>query len=175
MSVWKDFGIRAVHLRYKSNPLKGLYWYLFSIKVRKRDFEKYGTCISCGTPVFSWREFDAGHYIAAGQCGFALLFDERNVNGECGGCNGFDGTHLIGYAKRLDERYGEGTAQKLYDRYCDVQFKAKITKEWSAGEYRAAISQLLSTPEIEMEVKRSKKYAKMTSSNPHEKETTVPG
>lgn len=163
MSVWSDFGIERVSLRYKSNQLKGLYWYLFSIQIRKRDFEKYGRCISCNKPVFSWRDFDAGHYIAAGQCGFALLFDETNVNGECSGCNAYDRTHLIGYAKGLDDRYGQGTAESLYQRYCDVQFKGKTTKEWGAAEYRSKISQLLSTPEIEMEVKRSRKFATMNA------------
>lgn len=159
MSIWTDFGIKSVALKYNSNPLKGLYWYLLSIFIRKRDFEKYGTCISCNKPVMTWREFDAGHYIAAGQCGFALLFDERNVNGECKGCNGFDGTHLIGYKKGLNTRYGKGTAELLYERYCDVQFKGKTTKEWGTHEYRARITALLSTPEVACEVKFTQKPA----------------
>jgi hypothetical protein len=67
--------------RYKG--LKGKYWTLLSEYIRRRDFQRYGTCISCGKAVSDWREFDAGHFIPAGSGGFSLLFDERNLNGEC--------------------------------------------------------------------------------------------
>jgi len=74
--------------RYKG--LKGKYWTLFSEYIRRRDFIAYGRCISCGKPVSNWREFDAGHFISAGSGGFALLFDERNVNGKCQYDNAFN-------------------------------------------------------------------------------------
>jgi hypothetical protein len=74
--------------RYKG--LKGKYWTYFSEYVRRRDFIQFGRCISCGNPVSDWRQFDAGHFIAAGGGGFALLFDERNVNGECQYDNAFN-------------------------------------------------------------------------------------
>jgi hypothetical protein len=82
--------------RYKG--LKGKYWTLFSEYIRRRDFKEYGSCISCGKPVSDWREFDAGHFIPAGSGGFALLFDERNVNGEC---HAFNGAHLLLYRRGL--------------------------------------------------------------------------
>ena len=79
--------------RYKG--LKGKYWTLLSEYIRRRDFERYGTCISCNKPVSDWREFDAGHFISAGSGGFSLLFDETNVNGECQYDNAFNGNHLL--------------------------------------------------------------------------------
>jgi hypothetical protein len=45
--------------------------------IRRRDFERYGSRISCGKPVSSWREFNAGHFIPAGSGD--LLFYLMNV------------------------------------------------------------------------------------------------
>jgi len=119
--------------RYKG--LKGKFWDVFAEYVRVRDYFKYGTCISCNKKVGSYKELQAGHYMAAGSCGFGLLFDDRNVNGECQYCNGFDDNHVVGYRKNLDIRYGEGTAKSLEDRYEDAHFRGKIVKEWSKREY----------------------------------------
>ena len=85
---WRQYGLtRPPKPRYRG--LKGVYWYLLSQYTRKRDFKEFGTCISCNKSVDSWRDFDAGHYAPAGNCGFALLFFKLNINGECKGCNAF--------------------------------------------------------------------------------------
>jgi hypothetical protein len=129
-----------VGLRYKG--LKGKYWKLFSEYIRRRDFAQFACCISCGNPVSDWREFDAGHFIAAGSGGFALLFDERNVNGECKYDNGFNENHLLLYRRGLDARYGPGTAEALEERYRDFHFKGKTAKEWSKREYETKIEEM---------------------------------
>jgi hypothetical protein len=69
----------AVQLEHVGQRYKGLKgnWTLFSEFIRRRDFIRYGTCISCGKPVSDWLVFDAGHFISAGGGGFALLFEER--------------------------------------------------------------------------------------------------
>jgi hypothetical protein len=126
--------------RYRG--LKGKYWALFSEFVRRRDFKTYGRCISCSKPVSDWREFDAGHFIPAGSGGFALLFDERNVNGECKYDNAFNGAHLLLYRRGLDSRYGPGTADELEERYRDAHFKGAITKEWTKRQYEAKIEEI---------------------------------
>jgi hypothetical protein len=126
--------------RYKG--LKGKYWPLFSEYVRRRDFIAHGRCISCGKPVSDWREFDAGHFISAGGGGFAILFDERNVNGECQYDNAFNQNHLLLYRRGLDARYGAGTADALEERYRDSHFRGKTTKEWSKKQYEAEIEKL---------------------------------
>jgi Bacteriophage Lambda NinG protein len=110
--------------------------------IRRRDFAAYGRCISCDKPVADWREFDAGHYISAGSGGFALLFDERNVNAECKYDNGFNPNHLLLYRRGLDARYGAGTAEALEERYRDFHFKGKTMKEWSKREYEVKIAEL---------------------------------
>lgn len=126
--------------RYKG--VKGRYWDYFSDFVRLRDFKKWGTCITCGKRFKTWNESQAGHFISAGGCGFALLFDFTNVNAECPNCNAWDSNHQITYAENLDKRYGKGTADKLKERYKDYHFKGKTTKEWNKREYQAGIEHL---------------------------------
>lgn len=140
--LWASFGLnRPPKPRYEG--LKGIYWYLLSQYVRQRDFQLFHRCISCNKWMESWQDMQAGHFIAAGNGGFALLFDARNVNGECGGCNGFDLNHLIGYERHLDERYGAGFAQKLKDEYvASKQVGAPTVKVWTVGEYEQNIRKL---------------------------------
>lgn len=124
------------HLRYRNPVEKGIYWYWVSQYVRKRDAKLYGTCISCGKPA-TWQALQAGHFMPAGSCGFSLLFDLRNLNGECGGCNGFDTTHLLKYAENLDKRYGSGTSLGLRTRY--DKRNTILTKEWKKADYEREI------------------------------------
>lgn len=127
-------------LRYKTPPEKGVYWYYFSLHVRERDVKKYGTCISCGKEI-TMDNTDAGHFMPAGSCGRDLIFDEMNVNAECKRCNAFDSTHLLGYAENLDKRYGEGTSQKLRQRYLDYRYGDTV-KDWSKEQYSAKIKDI---------------------------------
>ena len=129
-------------LAYKQPYQKGIYWYWFSIFVRKRDVEKYGTCISCGKPIGMY--CDAGHFMPAGDCGRDLLFDKLNVNAECKYCNAFDEAHLLSYAENLDKRYGEGTAAELRRRRDEYKASKTSIKDWTASEYAEKIKALSS-------------------------------
>ena len=132
---------RKKHLRYQNPFEKGVYWYWFSIEVRTRDVETHGVCISCGKPI-TVDTAQAGHFIAASVGGRDLLFDPRNVNAECGRCNAFDEGHLLGYERRLDERYGKGTAQGLKDRYWQYKESQTPLKDWKGSEYADMIRSL---------------------------------
>ena len=85
---------------------------VFSLYIRQRD-AKNGIvkCISCGKLV-PWKESDAGHYINRRH--MATRYDEQNVNAQCRADNRFDEGALHGYRKGLEEKYGDGTAEKLY-------------------------------------------------------------
>lgn len=146
--MWAIYGYnRPSKPRYEG--LKGIYWHVLSIYVRTRDLMMWHRCISCNKWVNDISDLQAGHFIAAGTGGFKLLFDVRNVNGECGYCNGFDGNHLVGYALGLDERYGPGSAQALKDEYInDRKVGAEPHKTWSAKEYDAKIRQLQAVTEL---------------------------
>ena len=134
------YGAEMKYWRYKG--LKGIYWHFFSMYIRRRDFHKYGTCISCGKQFRNWHESQAGHYAPASNCGFSLLFDPRNVNAECAGCNNpiFSPGKLIHYRANLVKRYGEAHVKKL-----DQEYKLKKTaKEWTPLEYDKEIWKLIS-------------------------------
>jgi DNA-directed RNA polymerase subunit RPC12/RpoP len=134
----EEYGVKMTYWRYKGR--KGIYWSLLSEYVRRRDYMTYGTCISCGRKFTSWRESQAGHYAPAGNCGFALLFDKRNINGECAPCNNpvFSSGKLIPYRANLVKRYGEKAVKKL-----DEEYRVKKTmKEWTQGEYHEEILKL---------------------------------
>ena len=126
VDLWREYELeRPPKPRYTGR--KGIYWYVLSQYIRQRDYKAFeGQCVDmCGKVASDWREFDAGHYVSAGQGGFGLLFDEQNVNGQLKGCNNptFSPNSLIGYTKGIDKRYGEGTADVLYNR------RHEITKE----------------------------------------------
>ena len=129
-------------LRYKTPYEKGVYWYWFSLEVRQRDVEKYGTCISCGKPI-TVDTCDAGHFIAAAGCGRDLLFDPMNVHAECGRCNAFDSNHIIGYEQGLIERYDQSVPQYLKDCYFEYKNGGPL-KDFKGSEYAEKIKQLSS-------------------------------
>lgn len=137
--LWEEYGlVRPAKPRYVG--LKGVYWYVLSRYVRQRDFYLYRSCISCGRTVFNWKDGDAGHFIPASACGFALLFDETNVNMQHKSCNNpvWTPEACLGYEKGLDERYGTGTAEGLKSRYFK-HLKGTPEKEWSQMEYHQRI------------------------------------
>ena len=120
--------------------IKGKLWKVFAEFIRKRDYKKYATCITCGQRK-SYTELQAGHYLAAGNCGFSLLFDEENVNGECSYDNAFNKNHQVEYRKNLIRRIGEDRVELLDKRYKDSHYGGKITKEWTKKEYQAKIEE----------------------------------
>ena len=134
-------------LRYKNPPEKGVYWYYFSLFVRQRDVEQWGTCISCGKPI-TVETSQAGHFIAAHGCGRDLLFDPMNVNAECPHCNGQDANHLFGYEANLAKRYGADAPQKLKDRYFVYKNSTTPIRDWSKSEYAKLIKLLPNYPQF---------------------------
>ena len=144
-ALWITYGLnRPPKPRYEG--LKGIYWFVTSLYARIRDYKMWGACINCGDTVKSWRDLQAGHFINAARCGFDLLFDLKNVNGECGGCNGFD-KQKLGYEKNLDQRYGIGTAQALKGRYFESKKIGKGSKEYSPLQYEKAIRERIAAVE----------------------------
>lgn len=144
VSILRQYGLTGREwMRYK-NPLeKGIYWYWVSYCVRVRDCTKYGTCISCDRPI-TVDSSDCGHFIPAEDCGPALLFDPRNNNAECSRCNAWDQLHLFGYARNLDKRYGDGTADDLFRRHREHLATKPAPKDFTRKEYQQKIDQLKS-------------------------------
>lgn len=108
---------------------------IFSEYIRRRDAGENGyvRCISCGK-IVHWEQSDAGHYVNRKH--MSLRYDEKNVNAQCRDCNRFNEGNMIGYAKGLIAKYGQGVID-----YLDVKrFNACKMTEFELGvlvkEYR---------------------------------------
>lgn len=83
--------------------------------VRYRDGQKLNgewvtECITCGV-VKPIKQMQCGHFVSR-SCNL-LRYDELNTNAQCVGCNMFKGGEQYLYAKALDYKYGDGTAERL--------------------------------------------------------------
>ncbi len=134
----EEYGVQMTYWRYKGR--KGIYWNLISQYIRKRDLKNWGRCISCDGVFTKVSQVQAGHYAPAGNCGFRLLFDERNINAECPKCNNpkFSPGKLIQYRANLVKRYGEDWVKQLDSEYTHKE----MMKEYSQGEYDIKIKEL---------------------------------
>lgn len=84
---------------------------VFSEFIRRRDSQDgYGKCCTCSW-VGPWKNADCGHFISRGE--YSVRWDERNVALQCKRCNAFRGGEQALFAKYIDKRWGEGTADKL--------------------------------------------------------------
>lgn len=133
--------IKSLKRKYRyTEYFKDKMWSAISLYVVARDEKKFGgICIACGMK----KKLQAGHYAPAMNCGFALLFDENNIHGECEYDNGFNEGHLIGYKNGLEKRYGKKFVADLEERYNDSRYKGKVTKEYTKQEYINKILEIL--------------------------------
>ena len=129
------------NLRYKNPYQKGIAWFYVSLEVRKRDVEKYGTCIATGLPI-TMENCDAGHFAPAANCGRDLILDLKNIHAERKASNAFDSGHLIGYRKGLVKRYGEAFVKDLEDRYLAYKSCKTPVKDWTGAQYELLITNL---------------------------------
>jgi len=86
--------------------------------IRARD----RACITCGR---GHVPLDAGHFRRR-EC-VATRFDYRNVAGQCKKANRFEGGKPYEFGLAIDERFGKGTAARLFKL-------SKTTEEWKIGE-----------------------------------------
>ena len=85
---------------------------LFSEYVRLRDSSGgYGECITCGKRLH-YKDAHAGHFQKRKY--YETRWDEENVNLQCSACNTFNDGEQYLYAKAVDLKYGDGTADKLH-------------------------------------------------------------
>ena len=87
----------------------------FSKYIRYRDATKkggvyYAPCITCDKwlPI---KQMHAGHFQSCRHN--STRYNDENVNAQCAACNTYNQGEQFKYAKALDLKYGEGTAEKL--------------------------------------------------------------
>lgn len=67
----------------------------------------------------------AGHFYA--RTFTAVRWDERNVNGQCAGCNTFKHGNLLEYRKGMIAKYGQEVVDEL-ERLHNQPFK--LDRQW---------------------------------------------
>jgi hypothetical protein len=92
-------------------------WFSRYIRLRDSDKNGIGECITCGEKK-PWRDLQNGHFV--GRRSYTMRFDELNCNAQCMGCNVYKHGDLYTYAKNLDLKYGDGTAEALHQRRFDT-------------------------------------------------------
>jgi len=104
---------------------------VFSEYIRQRDSNHagIGKCITCNWHGH-WKEADCGHFVSRAEK--SVRWDEKNCALQCKRCNGFRGGEQFLFAKEIDKKYGNGTAEKL-------QLKRHQTVKLSTFELQAMI------------------------------------
>ena len=105
----------------------------FSLFIRLRSANEYGMvqCFTCGV-VRGYKDgMQNGHFQSRKH--MATRFDEENCQIQCVKCNIFDSGQQYIFSIRLDEKYGEGTAEEL-------EFLARVIHKVSRREYEEQIT-----------------------------------
>lgn len=94
--------------------------------------EGYCQCVSC-RQFFHWKDCDGGHFIPKGHSSYWAL-DERNVNPQCKGCNGFGkhGTAIQRYTLWMINKYGK-------DFINEMEQKKKLPVKFYKKDYEEMI------------------------------------
>ena len=138
-ALWASYGLTVPKYRRYSGR-KGIYWNLFSKYIRNRDYENFeGLCMTCLKYVEKGDD-QCGHLFPARDCGFLLLFHEKNNHLQHSKCNNprFTPSAGIHNSINIEKRYGTGTIAEL------AAIKLFKGKEWSQKEYDTRIKLLLS-------------------------------
>lgn len=107
----------------------------FSEYIRKRDENK--TCITCGK--FT-QEKDCGHFLS--RRFESTRYDEKNAHGQCLKCNRFENGNQFQHGVKIDELYGEGTAEKLLQKSKMKCFRKQSDYEYIAQKYKFKLESL---------------------------------
>jgi hypothetical protein len=84
----------------------------FSLYIRLRDSNKDG-CAKCTTCDYRgyFKEMDNGHFLSRSY--LSTRYNPKNCGIQCKGCNAFKGGQQFLFAKVIDKKYGDGTADLL--------------------------------------------------------------
>lgn len=114
--------------------LKKKLWKIFSEFIRRRDADHAGMvkCFTCPR-IMHWKDSQAGHYVPQ-SIALSLVFHEKNVHAQCGGCNLFKGGNPTIYAIELRKKYGETILEELQNlrresfRYTRIDYMELIER-----------------------------------------------
>ena len=87
------------------------------VRLRAADDAGYCNCVSCGVVQYWNSGMQGGHFISKGKGGAnQWALDERNVNPQCSGCNGYGmkyGNAETNYACFMIDKYGRDLVDQM--------------------------------------------------------------
>ena len=104
-------------------------WFSLYIRLRKATDTGLAQCYTCGK-VDHYKKLQCGHFQSRKH--YATRWDETNCQVQCAGCNVFKYCEQYVFGKRLDSKYGEGTADEL-------QYKARTIVKLARVDYEEKI------------------------------------
>ena len=125
--------VKQINMKKTISKLKKELDKWFSLFIRIRSANEYGMvqCFTCGI-VRGYKDgMQNGHFQSRKH--MATRFHEDNCQVQCIKCNIFDSGQQYLFSIRLDEKYGEGTAEEL-------EYLARTIHKVSRVEYEEKIS-----------------------------------
>jgi len=120
----------------------------FSLYIRLRDANEYGMvqCFTCGI-VRGYKDgMQNGHFQSRKH--MATRFDEENCQIQCLKCNIFDSGQQYLFSLRLDEKYGEGTAEELECLARTIHKVSRVEYEEQISYYKNLVENLKEEKQI---------------------------
>ena len=99
------------------------------------------TCVTC-EKVVHWKLGDGGHYIDRGHS--STLLDERNINFQCKGCNGFFMKTTLGiltYQRFMKDWYGEDVTKEIEEKAVKLHKWDRGDLDEKVADYKARIKE----------------------------------
>tara|TARA_R110000796_G_scaffold215672_2_gene331674 strand:+ start:1453 stop:1842 length:390 start_codon:yes stop_codon:yes gene_type:complete len=85
---------------------------VFSQYIRQKNaVDEISTCFTCGKKDH-WKKLQNGHFQSRKH--YSTRWDEINCQVQCAGCNVFKYGEQYVFGKKLDQKFGHGTSERLH-------------------------------------------------------------
>ena len=85
---------------------------VFSQYIRQKNaVDEISTCFTCGKKDH-WKKLQNGHFQSRKH--YSTRWDEINCQVQCAGCNVFKYGEQYIFGKKLDQKFGQGTSERLH-------------------------------------------------------------
>ena len=114
-------------------------WFSRYIRLRDATESGYVRCCTSGK-LMHWKNCDAGHFMS--RRFQSTRYDERNCHPQSKQENRFLNGNQIDHQKYINERYGDGVADELFEKSKMMCHRKKHDFEFIAEEYKEKAKKL---------------------------------
>jgi len=115
---------------------------VFSQYIRLRNANSLGIaeCYTCGKQD-NWKKLQCGHFQSRKHYG--TRWDETNCQVQCSGCNVFKYGEQYKFGVRLDQDFGQGTAEDLHTKAIQITKYSNVDLEGLITKYKSEVKKLM--------------------------------